>query len=462
MRDRSQSLHEDPELLAAVHAGEVPWRELRHRRRRHLDALCGACALRTRHFAALLRDRARTDPATRGRCYAAVADGWFDLREAFEGDLPEVERDLTTLRRTAPGRRAQRVRRVQKDRFRSPLLAEALIEESRGQLRHHVGEALGWLETARAVTRRAAVDVDSRAGYVPLRDLRLRIRAHQANSLRVRGELRAADDLFRELADRLAGAEPPALAVSAELASLEASLRYDQRRLEVADGLLERAERFYRWAEDRTGLVKVQIKRGMVLYAAGEPESAIRCYEAAVREIDADAEPQLAFNARHNLVLCLCAVGKADAAAEALQPVRKLAQRLGDPTNATLLRWAEGKVAAVLGEEETALVHLGAARAAYNARVLAYDGALVGLDIAEIHLSCGDTTEVKRLAEEMAAVFSARDVAREAARAVAMFAGAAVTEALTLEIIARTRAVLLRTGRGEAPNRGQSEHPASR
>jgi tetratricopeptide (TPR) repeat protein len=281
--------------------------------------------------------------------------------------------------------------------------------------------------------------------------LRLRIRAHEANALRVQGELRSAAERFQQLTDRLDGAEPPALAVSAELASLEASLRNDQRQLERAEALLARAARFYRWAEDQTGLVKVEIKRALILLTAGEWERAIPCFEAAAGMIDSESDPQLAFNAYHNLVLCLCAVGRTGAAVEALGGVRALARRLGDPSNHTFLDWAEGRVAASLGNHETAIGHLRSAREMATSRARTYDAALIGLDLAEVHLARGETAEVKRLAQQMAAAFAAREVAREAARAVAMFAAAAAAEVLTFEAIARARAAFLRAGTGALP-----------
>jgi len=124
-------------------------------------------------------------------------------------------------------------------------------------------------------------------------------------------------------------------------------------------------------------------------------------------------------------VLCLCADGRAAAARGVLERARGLYRRLGDPTTIDLLACAEGKVAAGLGEDDVALERLGAARASYIQRGLEYDAAMVGLDLAEVHLARGETAEVRRLAEEMVPAFAKRGVDREAARAVAMFARAA-------------------------------------
>jgi len=442
MRDQ----HLDLDFLEAAENGEIPWREVVRHRRRHKDALCSGCDLRSEVFAAHLRDRARVDPAERGRCYAAVAEGWVDLAEAFAGDRPEVERDLAALRSGAPGLRARRVERERGPRFRSPLLAEALIDEARGRLGHDAEETLSWLAVARAVVERAETEVDSRVGHALLRDLRLRIRAHEGNARRVLGDLAGADRAFAEVRERAAAGEPPAIAVSAELASLEASLRRSQRRLPEAEALLERAEPFYRWERDDAGLAGVLVKRGIILYTEGDSTRAARCLQAAAAAVSAAEEPKIALSARHNLVLCLCAAGEAGAAGAVLERSRGLYRKLGDPATLDLLAWAEGKVAAGLGDDGAALERLGAVRAAYLERKLEYDAAMVGLDLAEVHLVRGETAEVKRLAEETEHALSKRGVDREAARAVAMFAKAALAEAVTIELIARTRTALLRAG----------------
>lgn len=101
-------------------------------------------------------------------------------------------------------------------------------------------------------------------------------------------------------------------------------------------------------------------------------------------------------------------------------------------------------MAACLGDDARALEHLRAAQDGYRDRALDFDAALVSLDLVEVHLRQGDTAEVKRLAKPIAHTFADRGVDQEARRAVAIFYRAACAEALTHEIIARTRSALLR------------------
>jgi hypothetical protein len=65
-------------------------------------------------------------------------------------------------------------------------------------------------------------------------------------------------------------------------------------------------------------------------------------------------------------------------------------------------------------DEEEAEVSLGEARAAFLERGIAFDAALVSLDLAMVHARRGDTGEVQRLAAEMLPIFESRDVRSEA------------------------------------------------
>jgi tetratricopeptide (TPR) repeat protein len=185
----------------------------------------------------------------------------------------------------------------------------------------------------------------------------------------------------------------------------------------------------------------------MILYAAGDPARAVACYEAAVRVTDPEVDPELALSPRHNLLLCFCDLDRAAEARALLDTTRPLYRRLGLPIAPLWLHWAEGKVAAAAGEDDSALEHLRAARDGYLERRLEYDAALVCLDLTRLHLHRGETTEVRRLAEQIARAFARRGVHREAARAVRMFEQAALAQAVTLELLTRTRAALLRAQR---------------
>jgi len=436
--------HSTIEILIQFVRGELPVGLLAEREREHLHALCPECAEAWEELTALMRrEAAQTD-------YAAV----------FERALaraPEMERRLAADRGTAEEEveellgldveeRAGKVQRAYR-RFRTPAFVERMIAEARTWLRHDPKESLRLLAIAHG-----QVSKIDREPYPEslIHRARLRALAHRANVLRVMGKLREAEEAFAALRGLLRREPTEDLAVHGELASLEASLRLDQRRLPEAEALLERAAVFYRREGDEKGLAKVVMQRGMVLRIAGDAQRALPCLETAVEAIDAEADPELAISPRHSLVLCLVDLGRPEEARALLDRYRPLYHRLDLPLAPLWLAWAEGKVAASLGEDEVALDHLRTARDGYTERGLEFDAALVCLDLAEVHLSRAETAEVKRLAERMAAAFADRGVDAEAARAVALCHRAALAEAVTLELIARTRSALLRAQASQA------------
>ena len=422
-------LYRDELGLDAVEAEEIE----------HLNAVCPECARTWQKFVELRRQQeAAAEPA------AAAEQERLQTREMqarLDGDRRLAEQEVERLLAIEDAEeRSETARRAYKH-YRTPAFIERMIEQARTWLRLDHREALKLLAIAEDRLPRIRREI---YGERLVHLATLRVLAHQANTLRFAGELPAAEAKFAEIRERL-GREPveePALL--GELASLEASLRYDQRRLEEADALLDRGAECFREVGDGVGLAKVLIKRGMVRYIEGDAQGAIPSYEAAVAATDPEDDPELAIAPRHNLVLCLCATGQGQEARLLLDVHRPLYRQLPFPVAPLWLLWAEGKVAGSLGESDAAIERLRAARDGYTERGLEFDASLVDLDLAEVHLSRGETAEVKRLAERMAHTFAGRGVDREAARAVALFRKAAVTEAVTLDLIARTRRVLLR------------------
>jgi hypothetical protein len=89
-----------------------------------------------------------------------------------------------------------------------------------------------------------------------------------------------------------------------------------------------------------------------------------------------------------------------------------------------------------------------------GARRHGYDAAMASLDLALLYLKEGRTADVLPLAEEMAALFEARDVHREAVAAVLLFREAAQRDEVTAGMV-RELAARLETARrgGQAEGR---------
>jgi len=438
--------HPSIETLIRANRGEIPLAVVEEEEREHLHALCPACAAFWEEFEEMRRRRA----AERDSAAASeeIAPQSREMETLLAGDRRIAEREVEEVLDMEPEDREAKVTNAYK-RFRTPAFVERMIEEARTWVWHDCGEALALLALAEARLPKIRREI---YGEGLVHRVTLRLLAHQGNALRVAGELRAAEEKFAAVAEKLCYEPVEDCALLGELASLEASLRRSQRRFDDAEALLERAAALFRREGDGAGLAKVLVKRGALLYTNEEPVRAIGYLEAASSAATAAADARVTLSARHNLLLCLCAAGQPAAARELLEEARPLYEEAGDPTSLDLLVWAEGKVAAGLGEDETALGRLRAARDGYAERGMEYDAAMVCLDLAEIRFRRGETAQVRRLAERMARAFSARGVDREATRAVALFRKAALAEAVTAELIARTRTTLLRAA-GRSPRR---------
>ena len=68
---------------------------------------------------------------------------------------------------------------------------------------------------------------------------------------------------------------------------------------------------------------------------------------------------------------------------------------------------------------------------------MAYDAALVSLELSALYLEQGRTAEVRTLASEMAWVFKAQGVHREALAALGLFCQAAKADNLSVELARR-------------------------
>jgi hypothetical protein len=374
---------------------------------------------------------------------AAAREKTVALAARLDAEQSGARRDLKRLLKLQPTQRPEELANA-RTRYRSPVLLDLLIEEARRLLRVSPQRALDLLLTAEAVAARIATEV---YGATFCARLAVRAAAHHANALRVQGDLRGAHATWAEIKKKVAGEPVGDTDAEAELASLEASLRLDQRRFDDAEELLATAIANYAETEDREGLAKALIKLGIGSLRRGEAAAAIPILREAAAMVPPDAAPRLYLYARHNLALCHCQTGDFGAAAALVEANRSLYRSFGDLEVKLRWSWLEGRVARGLGERAAAEQLLAETRNGYLGRGQGFPGALVTLDLAELYLAEGRTAEVKRLAAASATVFEAQDVYAEAARALRLFCEAAAAERLTVELIARLRTYFERAQR---------------
>ncbi|HVT16472.1 MAG TPA: helix-turn-helix transcriptional regulator [Thermoanaerobaculia bacterium] len=335
----------------------------------------------------------------------------------------------------APGERRLLVEKSRE--YQTWALAERLCHESAEAASDDASRAVELAELALRVAELAPGE----------RLWRLRLQGYclgfLANARRVRNDERGAEEAFaraRRLWQEGEAADPGRLLAAWRLLDLEASLRRSQRRFAEALELSGRALA----AAPREAAARILVNKAVAFDHLGEAERAIATLRQAAPLVDDQREPRLLFALRFNLATNLCHLDRHGEAALLLPEVRQMAEALHKELDLVRVVWLEGRVAAGLGRPAAALAAFARVRGEFLARAMAYDAALVTLELAALHAAAGRTAEVKELARQTARVFRAKGIHREARAALQLFRQAADREALTAELARRLVAYLYR------------------
>jgi transcriptional regulator with XRE-family HTH domain len=310
--------------------------------------------------------------------------------------------------------------------FQAWPLVERLCDESTAAASDRADHAL---ELAKLACRVAELAPGDEAWRARLQGYAL---AFFANALRVGGDLLGAEAAFVNAWGLWkAGAEAdPGLLAEWRLLDLEASLHRGRRRFREALERLDQA----RAAAPPAAAARILMNKAATLEQMGEPERSIEALREAASLLDEQCEPNLRFALRFNLAVNLCHLSRYTEAEVLLPEVRELAVALGKQLHLVRVVWLEAKVGAGLGRPKEARQAFEQVRRDFTAREMAYDAALVTLELSALLLEQGLATEARTLAEEMLWIFRAQGVHREALAALQVFYQAATDEAATAEL----------------------------
>ncbi len=269
--------------------------------------------------------------------------------------------------------------------------------------------------------------------------------AHLGNALRAQDDLEGAERAFVAADEHWKVEEGMAGGLLEEgiIFALKASLRRDQRRFDEAKDLLEHAALL---ASSHTFRVQVIVSKAKLLVELGNPEEAVAILEMVKEMPLQPEEARVLFSIWHNLADALSKLDRFEEASDLLPQTRELLLKAGGELNRVRLMWTEGRVLVGLGKIEEGAAFLARVRGEYASRDMAYDVALVSLEIAVLYAGQGRTEQVKTLARHMTPIFQAHAIHREALAALTIFRQAAEREQVTQEL-ARELLAYLRKAR---------------
>lgn len=332
--------------------------------------------------------------------------------------------------------RAEKVR-IAFSRYRSRAEAEYFLDKAREVIHDDPREAenlaalvpliLHWMPEAEAAPW--AVELLARA------------EAWRANALRVAGDLPAADRIFPRLRSRLATAPVEDRAALAEVYSLEASLRIDQRRFDEAHHLLDLAALLYSHAGDADGELRAKVKQGNLWVTEGEPRQALGYFRAAADLLSAGkkADSRLLMVIVNNCIACLCDLESYQAAAELLEQNLELFEESNEVQAGAVVRHHRGRIALGLHQYQEAEKHLVDARDAFTTVGRNFDALLVTLDLAVLLCVTSRRQELRKLASHLMVAFRSRKVERETMAALRLLVDSFEPPAVSIEALQQLR-----------------------
>jgi transcriptional regulator with XRE-family HTH domain len=257
--------------------------------------------------------------------------------------------------------------------------------------------------------------------------------AHVGNARRVGGNLPGADEAFARFRDLwgVSSSNDADLLSEGRVLDLEASLRREQGLLTEALALHNQALAVTK----RSDCAYILLNKANVQEDLGHYQGAVASLQEASALIDGSRQPRLLFALKFNLAVNLEHLRRHSESEALLPEIRELAVRLGNALDLVRVLWLQGRTAASLGRTAEAVISLEQVRKEFTGRGIAFDSALVSLELAALHLEQGRIAEVKSLARQMGPIFQAQGVPREAVAALKLFCEAAEKEVATLDLV---------------------------
>ena len=392
---------------------------------RHLLAECDVCHQRLEAMgwddrrierllylpgAGVFEDKASVSNGYNYDAAFAKAERAFEalLEETSPAEQP-VEKLWAALESLTPDEQIQLA--THDRRFGHAEMVQHLIESSHALRYSDPPRMLHLADLARRASE--AATLETTGNELRLADLRAQGWRQYANALRISGRIPDAEEAFIK-AQRYCQegtGDPP---LRAWLLEQMASLRIFQRRFDDAIELADEAGQIYRELDENHSLASTLVQKAIASLYSGDPENAVRILNRAIPLIDHEEDPHLLLAASHNLVRCYIDLDRPEQALSLYSEAREIYQEFQDALIFLRAAWQEGQLLRDLGHLRAAETALLRARKGFVERSLAYEVAVVSLDLAAVYIKLADVEKVKQTVAETVPIFRALRVDRDA------------------------------------------------
>ncbi|HZF08223.1 MAG TPA: hypothetical protein VFE33_05470 [Thermoanaerobaculia bacterium] len=375
-------------------------------------------------------DAGSNNPYNYDEAFASTAR---TIDEFFAADQPATQSPEVLLAELVPLDEREQIRSAGNEpRFASPQLVRWLVERSHASRYEDAEKMLHLALLAQTVAE--ACSTDSVGGERRLADLRSRAWGQLGNSLRVSGKLLEAEEALAT-ASRYCDAgtgDPP---TRARLFEQRASLQIFQRNFEKATEMADAAGRIYRDLEETHQLASTLVQKAIASLYAGKAQQAVSILNQAIPLIDQEEDPHLLLAACHNMVHGYIDLDQPEHALALYFKFHELYKEFKDALILLRASWEEGMLLRDLGHLRAAETALLRARKGFMERGLAYEVAVVSLDLAAVYVKLGAVEELKETVAETLPIFRSLRVGRETLAVLIQLQQVADQEHQALELI---------------------------
>ncbi|HEX5760693.1 MAG TPA: tetratricopeptide repeat protein [Thermoanaerobaculia bacterium] len=336
----------------------------------------------------------------------SFANAWEVCRRELDSPTREVSPERETVEEDL---QLDELLAGAEDRVPERRFVELLLARSHAVRYHDAAAMLRWARVARLLAERC--DAETVGGAAALADLRARAWGQFGNALRVTGRLRKSATAL-ERASGYAAAGTGDRSLRAELASWTASLLIFERQFDRAIALIDEAAGIARSLGRRRDLAWCLSNKAIATVYSGRADEAIRILDEAMRLVDR-SDPRLLLTVFHNLIYCYVEAGHLQEALALFPQTRSVGEEIQDELVMLRLLWQEARILCELGLLEEAEAQFARAREGFIEHDLAYEAAVVSLDLTAVYVKLGLTVEVRRTVADILPVFSSLRVGRE-------------------------------------------------